>query len=188
MRLRLLYYVVRRVAVSVVVLFGISFVAFAMAYMLPSDPVTSRFPNITADQRAAVRHHMGLDQPLPVQYLHYVGSVFQGQFGNSFGTGNSVAEDLRERIPATLELAMYGIVFGIALGLPMGVGAALARGRASDYILRTLSLVFQSLPAFWLGVMLIFLLFFKWHVAPAPMGRLPLLCRYAAPRYRIPDC
>jgi peptide/nickel transport system permease protein len=172
MRSSLLIYILRRLAISFAVLLGISVVAFAMAYLLPSDPVTSRFPDVTPEQRAIMRHQMGLDQPLPVQYLRYMQSVFQGEFGKSLGTGNNVADDLRERIPATLELAVFGVLFGLVVGLPMGIAAALARGRTADYLLRIVNLVFQSLPAFWLGVVLIFVLYSKWHVAPAPIGRL----------------
>jgi hypothetical protein len=92
----ILLYVLRRLAIGLVVLFGISAVAFSMAYLLPSDPVTSRYPDITNEQRAEMRRQMGLDQPLVVQYARYMQSVFRGEFGRSFGTGNSVNRYLIE--------------------------------------------------------------------------------------------
>ncbi|WEK50850.1 MAG: ABC transporter permease [Candidatus Kaistia colombiensis] len=168
----LLRYVLRRLAISCLVLLGISLIAFSMAYLLPSDPVTSRYPDITNEQRAEIRRQMGLDQPLPVQYARYMASVFQGDFGKSLGTGNSVAEDIRQRLPATLELATYGIVFGLVFGIPLGIVSALRRGRMTDHLLRVFNLGAQSIPAFWLGVVLIFFLYFQWRIAPSPIGRL----------------
>lgn len=165
-------YVIRRVAISIVVLFGVSAVAFSMAYLLPSDPVTSRYPDITQEQRDEMRRQMGLDQPLVVQYLRYMESVFRGEFGRSFGTGNSVAADLAQRIPATLELATYGILFGVLVGLPLGILAAVYRGKLTDSIIRVFNLAVESVPTFWIGVILVFTLYFQLRLVPAPIGRL----------------
>ena len=162
----------RRLAIGLVVLFGISAVAFSMAYLLPSDPVTSRYPDITNEQRAEMRRQMGLDQPLVVQYARYMESVFRGEFGRSFGTGNSVGQDLAQRIPATLELASFGIAFGVLVGIPLGLIAAVRRGKPTDHLVRLVNIAIQSVPAFWLGVVLIFLLYFQWRLVPSPIGRL----------------
>ncbi len=168
----ILVYVLRRLAIGLVVLFGISAVAFSMAYLLPSDPVTSRYPDITNEQRAEMRRQMGLDQPLVVQYARYMESVFRGEFGRSFGTGNSVGQDLAQRIPATLELASFGIAFGVLVGIPLGLVAAVRRGKPTDHLVRVVNIAIQSVPAFWLGVVLIFLLYFQWRLVPSPIGRL----------------
>jgi ABC-type dipeptide/oligopeptide/nickel transport system permease component len=168
----ILLYVFRRLAIGLVVLFGISAVAFSMAYLLPSDPVTSRYPDITNEQRAEMRRQMGLDQPLVVQYARYMESVFRGEFGRSFGTGNSVGQDLAQRIPATLELASFGIAFGVLVGIPLGLLAAVRRGKPTDHLVRVVNIAIQSVPAFWLGVVLIFLLYFQWRLVPSPIGRL----------------
>lgn len=165
-------YILRRLAISLVVLFGVSAIAFSMSYLLPSDPVTSRYPDITDAQRAEMRRQMGLDQPLVIQYARYMESVFRGDFGRSFGTGNTVGQDLAIRIPATLELAGFGIAFGILVGLPMGMLGAVYRGSWIDHITRVLNLLAQSIPAFWLGVTLIFWLYFQLRVVPSPIGRL----------------
>ncbi|VTZ65851.1 ABC transporter permease [Sinorhizobium medicae] len=172
----LLSYVLRRLAISSVVLVGVSAVAFSMAYLLPSDPVTSRYPDIPESQRIEMRRQMGLDQPLVVQYGRYLESVFRGDFGKSFGTGNTVGEDLKRRIPATLELASFGIAFGVLVGIPLGVIGAIYRGRRIDTLMRLLTLAAQSVPPFWIGVVLIYVLYFQWRAVPAPIGRLsPLL-------------
>lgn len=172
----LLAYALRRFAISLVVLIGVSAIAFSMAYLLPSDPVTSRYPDISDAQRVEMRRQMGLDQPLLVQYGRYLQSVARGDFGKSFGTGNLVGEDLKRRIPATLELATFGIAFGILVGLPLGIIGAVFRGRWIDTLMRVLNLGAQSVPAFWLGVVLIYFLYFEWRAVPAPIGRLsPLL-------------
>lgn len=168
----ILVYVLRRLAIGLAVLFGISAVAFSMAYLLPSDPVTSRYPDITNEQRAEMRRQMGLDQPLVVQYARYMESVFRGEFGRSFGTGNSVGQDLAQRIPATLELASFGIAFGVLVGIPLGLVAAVRRGKPTDHLVRVVNIAIQSVPAFWLGVVLIFLLYFQWRLVPSPIGRL----------------
>lgn len=172
----LLNYALRRLSISLMVLVGVSAIAFSMAYLLPSDPVTSRYPDISDAQRIEMRRQMGLDQPLIVQYGRYLQSVFRGDFGKSFGTGNSVGEDLKRRVPATLELASFGIAFGLLVGLPLGVIGAVYRGRWIDTAMRVLNLAAQSIPAFWLGVVLIYFLYFQWRAVPAPIGRLsPLL-------------
>lgn len=165
-------YAIRRLAISLLVLVGVSAIAFAMAYLLPSDPVTSKYPDITDEQRAEMRSQMGLDQPLVVQYARYLGSVFRGDFGVSFGTGNTVAADLAQRIPATLELASFGLVFGVAVGLPMGIVGAVWYGRRVDDGVRIVNLLAQSIPAFWLGVVLIYVLYFQMRAVPTPVGRL----------------
>lgn len=170
----LVTYIVRRVGISLVVLASVSFIAFGMSYLLPSDPVTSRYPDITAEQREEMRRQMGLDQPMPVQYGRYLGSVLAGEFGTSYNTGNPVIDDLKERVPATLELAGFGLAFGILLGLPMGILAAVHRNRWPDHLVRVLAIGSQSLPAFWLGVVLIFVLYYQLQWVPAPVGRLGL--------------
>jgi peptide/nickel transport system permease protein len=172
-------YVLRRLLISMIVLIGISMVAFWMSYLLPSDPVTSRYPDITSEQRAEIRRQMGLDQPLAVQYWRYMQSVFQGEFGMSYNTGNMVSQDLKDKIPATLELAFFGITLGILLGIPVGIVSAVRRNGAWDHGMRFFSIGSQSIPGFWIGIVLIYFLYFKWHIAPTPVGRLSIA--YIAP-------
>lgn len=170
----LVRYTAKRILISLFVLAGISISAFWMSYLLPSDPVTSRFPFATADQVEEIRRQMGLDEPLLVQYWRYLQSVFQGEFGASYNTGNPVSLDLKTRIPATLELAVFAIILGIAVGIPTGIIAAVRRHSPTDHLARIFSIATQSLPAFWLGFVLIYFLFYKLHWVPAPVGRLPI--------------
>ncbi|NLG99993.1 MAG: ABC transporter permease [Chloroflexi bacterium] len=165
-------YILRRILISGLVLVGISFIAFTISYLLPSDPVTSRYPDITPEQREEIRRQMGLDQPLPVQYARYIQSVFRGEFGVSYNTGNMVIDDLKDRIPATLELAFWGLGMGIILGIPTGIISAVHRNKFWDNAMRLISIGSQSIPGFWIGVVLIFFLYFQWHIAPMPVGRL----------------
>ena len=167
----LLKYMLRRVMISLLVLVAISFVAFWMSYLLPSDPVTSRYPDITPELRADIRRQMGLDKPLPVQYGRFLQSVFRGEFGMSYNTGNLVIEDLKNRIPATLELAFFGFMLAVVLGIPTGIIAAVYRGRYQDHLMRLFSIGTLSIPSFWLGIVLIYFLYFKWRIAPIPVGR-----------------
>jgi peptide/nickel transport system permease protein len=167
-------YIVRRLLISLIVLAGISLVAFWMSYLLPSDPVTSRYPDTTPEQRAEMRRQMGLDQPLPVQYWRYLQSVARGEFGMSYNTGNMVIVDLRDRIPATLELAFFGMGMGILLGIPIGIVSAVKRNGIWDHIMRLFSIGSQSIPGFWLGIVLIFFLYFQLRIAPTPVGRLSM--------------
>lgn len=172
-------YVVRRLSISLIVLFGISLVAFWMSYLLPSDPITSRYPDITPEQRAEIRRQMGLDQPLPVQYWRYLQSVARGEFGVSYNTGNLVVVDLADRIPATLELAFFGMGMGILLGIPIGIISAVKRNGFWDHVMRLFSIGSQSIPGFWLGIVLIYVLYFQLRIAPTPVGRLSMM--YIAP-------
>lgn len=168
----LLKYIIRRLLIICLVLAGISMIAFWMAYLLPSDPVTSRYPNTTPELRAEVRRQMGLDQPLSVQYARFIRSVFKGDFGVSYNTGNKVSEDLKNRIPATLELAFFSFIMAIIVGIPTGIIAAVQRGRFWDHLLRLFSIGTLSVPSFWLGIVLVYVLYFQYHAVPTPVGRL----------------
>lgn len=168
----LIKYIIRRMLISLLVLVGISFLAFWMSYLLPSDPVTSRFPDTTPELKAEVRRQMGLDQPLPVQYWRFMQSVFKGEFGTSYNTGNKVIVDFKERIPATLELAFFGFLLAIGIGIPTGIIAAVQRNRFWDHIMRLFSISTLSIPSFWLGIVLLIVLYFRLHLIPTPVGRI----------------
>jgi ABC-type dipeptide/oligopeptide/nickel transport system permease component len=167
-------YIRRRLGISLIVLFGISLISFATVYLLPSDPVTSRFPDLGEQERREIRAAMGLDRPLPVQYGLYWQAVLRGDLGFSYNTGRPVTEDLRQRVPATLELMFYGALIALALGLPLGIVAAVYRNRPSDSIIRVITIGILSVPSFWVGVVAIYIFFYFLRWAPAPMGRLPL--------------
>ncbi|WP_375165913.1 ABC transporter permease [Chelativorans sp.] len=132
---------------------GLMAITFFIGRVIPIDPVLAVVGDrATQEAYEAARERMGLDRPLVVQFLSYVGDVLRGQLGNSISTGRSVAEDLGRVFPATLEMATLGIIIGVALGVPMGVIAATRQGSWVDQVIRVLGLLGYSVPAFWLGL------------------------------------
>jgi peptide/nickel transport system permease protein len=113
--------------------------------------------NATARDQEILTRHLGLDKPLAVQYAIYVKNVAAGDFGNSILTRRPVVEHLWERLPATIELGLCAMLLSVLIGVPLGMYAAVRRGRAVDTAARTFAVLGQSMPAFWLGLMLILL-------------------------------
>lgn len=139
-------------------------------------PAGNGFVNAAAAAAALakVRVSLGLDKPLIVQYVHFLGSLIHGNLGTSFQTGRPVTSDLLARLPATLELAIYALIFGVALGVAAGVISAVRRDGLFDRVSGLLTVGGLSLPQFWIGLMLLLIFFTKLHLAPGPVGRLPI--------------
>ncbi|HWJ75456.1 MAG TPA: ABC transporter permease [Kaistia sp.] len=157
------------------VAFGVVTITFFTARVFNGDPAELYAPpEATAELLAMIRHDMGLDDPLPVQFVRYLGNLLHGDLGKSFSTGNSVAADLSNRLPATLELGMLGLLMAIACGLPLGVIAAVRRERWPDFLIRCVTLTGMAIPQFWIGLMLLFIFFVNLKWLPGPVGRLPL--------------
>lgn len=153
---------------------GVTLVAFLLTQAVPGDPVTANLGQRASEDPAAVaafRAANGLDKPLPEQYLTYVVNLLHGDFGTSQQTHNPVAEDLAEKVPATMELALAAIVVAIVLGVGFGIVAALYRDRWPDQVLRVLSLSGVSVPTFWLALIAYYWISFKLDLLPAG-GRL----------------
>jgi peptide/nickel transport system permease protein len=132
---------------------GLLAITFVIGRVVPIDPVIAVVGDRASQETYdAVRAEMGLDDPLIVQFVRYVGQILQGDFGNSVSTGRPVAEDLARVFPATLEMATLGILIGVALGVPMGVIAAARQGTWIDQIIRVIGLAGYAIPAFWLGL------------------------------------
>lgn len=133
---------------------GLLFVTFIIGRVMPIDPVLAivgeRASQSTYD---AVYQQLGLDRPLIVQFLFYLGDVLRGDFGMSLLNARPVSEDIARVFPATMELATLGVTIGIVLGVPLGVVAAVNRGSWIDQIARVVALVGYSMPIFWLGLM-----------------------------------
>jgi peptide/nickel transport system permease protein len=132
---------------------GLLAITFFIGRVIPIDPVLAvvgdRAPRPVYE---AARLAMGLDRPLPIQFLSYVGDVLTGKFGTSVSTNRPVIEDLGRVFPATLEMATLGILIGIALGVPLGVTAARHQGSPLDHLIRVVGLLGYTVPAFWLGL------------------------------------
>ena len=142
----------------------VAFIAF-MLFQYVGDPVTNILgQDATPQQRQQLRTDLGLDQPFPVQFAHFVGKAVQGEFGLSLRQGRKVSALIAERLPATVELALTAAFIALALGIPMGVYAALRRGSFLSQLLMTVSLIGVSLPTFLIGILLIlvFAVTLKW--------------------------
>ena len=150
-------YIVRRLLQTIIVILGVTLLAFASLHM-SGDP-TALFVNERASKEeiARVRHILGFDRPLPEQYLSYVGNMLRGDFGNSLKFKEPSLKLVMERLPATLELTISAMLFSTLLAVPIGILAATQRGTALDGGAMLLAITGQSMPSFWFGLMLILL-------------------------------
>jgi peptide/nickel transport system permease protein len=159
-------------------LFGLLLVTFSLSALSPVDRVLQivgdHASQSTYDQ---VRHQLGLDQPLPVQFWHYVLNLFHGDLGTASATGQPVLQDLLSAFPATLELATLALVIGTALGIIAGVLCARFAGSPLDLAVRTFTLLGNSVPIFWLGLLMLALFYanLQWSAGP---GRLDDIYQY----------
>ncbi|TQR86782.1 ABC transporter permease [Mycobacterium hodleri] len=149
-------FLVRRLVYSLVVLFGVLIVVFALVQLVPGDPVRIALgTRYTPEAYDALRAASGLDRPLLQQFFGYVGSALTGNLGVSFRNGDPVAGILLDRLPATASLAAFGIVVALLIALPAGIYSALREGRIGDVIVRVTSQFGVSIPDFWMGILLI---------------------------------
>jgi len=153
---------------------GLLAITFVIGRVVPIDPVLAVVGD-RASQAAyeAARARMGLDDPLVVQFVRYVGDVLRGNLGMSVSTGRPVAEDLARVFPATLEMATLGILIGVAIGVPMGVIAAARQGTWIDQVIRVLGLAGYAIPAFWLGLVGLVIFYAKLRLVGGP-GRIDI--------------
>jgi peptide/nickel transport system permease protein len=153
-------YVLRRLLVLPVLLLLITFIVFCFGHAIPGDPVLVILGQKgTAADRERIRKELGLDRPLLVQYGRYVDGLRKGDLGRSYVlTNRPVADDLRERFPATIELTVAAMLLAVFLGILIGVLSAVRRGTWLDTIGMTVSLLGLSVPIFWLGLLMILLL------------------------------
>ena len=166
----MLSFLLHRLGQSLVALFAISVLVFVMMYCV-GDPVATLLPqNASRQQREALRHELGLDRPLLVQYGRYLARLVHGDLGHSYYSGQPVATLLAERAPATLELATVALLMAVLVGVPLGMLAgARPRGWLSSLALGG-SLLGISIPTFWLGLILM-MIFGVWLGWLPPMGR-----------------
>lgn len=158
-------YLLRRAGQSVAVLFGVSVAVFSIIHLVPGDPVRlalgTRFNQETYDALVA---RSGLDDPLIVQYVNWLGNALQGDLGVSFRSGRPVADLILERLPATVSLALAAIVVALVIALPLGLVSALRPRSVVDYVATFTSQIGISIPDFWLAIMaiLVFSLTLRW--------------------------
>lgn len=148
-------YVLGRLASLVVVMLGVTLFVFAITKVTPGDYVAVRYGDYgTEAQREELRRRLGLDQPVPVQYLRFVAGALRGDLGVSHRSGRPVVTELATRVPVTLQLALATITIAAALGVTAGVVAAVWQNTPFDYGTIAVALLGVSIPSFWLGLML----------------------------------
>jgi ABC-type dipeptide/oligopeptide/nickel transport system permease component len=160
----MLSYLLRRLGISLVILFGLSILVFLLVN-LSGDPIRLLLPpDAPQSEVEAFRHARGFNDPLPVRYARFMGHLAKGDFGRSIQLDVPALELVLERLPATLSLALLAIAVAVLLGVPLGALAALQRNRPLDGIISTVAITGQSTPIFWLAIMgiLLFAVELRW--------------------------
>jgi peptide/nickel transport system permease protein len=149
-------FLLRRIGLAIPTLLVVTFLVFMAVHMAPSDPVETKLgEKATFEQRAAMRHHYGLDQPLLVQYVRYVGGLLHGDFGESFRLEKTVSELIAIKFPVTAQLAITALLFSMAVGLPAGALAAYFHNSWFDRATMAFVVALVSVPSIVLGPLLI---------------------------------
>jgi ABC-type dipeptide/oligopeptide/nickel transport system permease component len=162
-----------RLVLRMPALAGVILVSFALTRLLPGDPaVYFAGAAPTPEAIADLRRTLLLDQPLYAQFFAYLGDLAHGNFGRSLVTGQSVAQDLSTRLPATLELTIASTTLALLIAVPLGIVGARQKGRAMDHVCRLVSTSALAMPAFFTALLLVFLFYYLLGLAPAPLGRL----------------
>ena len=163
----MLVFIARRMVWTGVILALVATATFAMTVLLPSDPARLiAGPHADAQTVAEIRQELGLDDPLIVQYGRYMSKLAQGDLGKSYRTQYPVSEDIADRFPRTLMLAIGAVLVEILIGIPIGIFAALRAGRPADYLSMTGALVGISAPTFFIGLLLMYLFGFRLGMFP----------------------
>jgi peptide/nickel transport system permease protein len=170
----------KRLATVIPTLVGVVLVTFLLTRVLPGDPaVYFAGPAATPQSIADIRKSLGLDRPLPEQFLRYVDDLAHGDLGNSLATGRPVLTEIVSRLPASGELTLFGLVISMLIAIPLGILAAVKQGSWIDHTCRIVATAGVSLPVFFTGLLLVYLFYFQLGWAPAPLGRLDVF--YDAP-------
>ena len=154
----MLAYIIRRFFLMLFTLFGISIIIFALLRVVPGNIVDILFDSAGMIDPAAkleIEKELGLDQPLPVQYARWIGGMATGDLGYSYISEKPAITEILPRLPITAKLTALSLLFSILMGVPLGVISAVRQNSVTDYLLRMLSLTGLSIPAFWLGLLLL---------------------------------
>jgi len=171
----LLRYAARRLAASIPVLLGVTVITFLILRLTSGGfvPGLELDPGLRAEDVQRIRHNLGLDAPLPLQYLTWLAGLLHGDFGRSLTDGQPVLGHILDRLPNTLELTVTAIVLAVLIAIPLGVAGALRRGSAVDHLTTALSVAGVAVPTFWLGLLLILVFsvsFHSWGLPWLPSG------------------
>lgn len=165
-----------RLLQAIPAILGIIIVTFFLTRALPGDPaVYFAGPAADAESIAEIRHELGLDKPLPSQFLIYLQDLYQGDLGMSIGTGRPVIEELGRRLPASIELTLCALVFAISIAIPLGLLSATRPDTWIDHLTRMIVTMGVSLPTFFTGLFFIYIFYYLLGIAPSPLGRLDFI-------------
>jgi ABC-type dipeptide/oligopeptide/nickel transport system permease component len=176
----MLWQIAKRLATAIPSLIGVIIVTFLLTRVLPGD-TASYFagPAATPQAIAEVRAKLGLDKPLPAQFVRYIKDLSHGGFGTSLTTGQPVINDIAARLPASAELTLLGLIVAMLIAVPLGVLAAVRQGSFIDHACRVVATAGVSLPVFFTGLLLVYVFYFRLGWSPAPLGRLDIF--FSAP-------
>jgi dipeptide transport system permease protein len=165
--------ILKRMLATVPSLIGVVIVTFLLTRALPGDPA-AYFAGPAASQEAIeqIRVKLGLDKPLYLQFVRYIGDLAHGDLGNSLTTGQPVGHELKTRLPASAELTLLGLIASIAIAVPLGILAATRPNSVIDHCCRVIATAGVSLPVFFTGLILVYVFYYLLGLAPAPLGRL----------------
>src|SRR3972149_10851575 len=166
-------YLIKRLVLTIPVLLGVTIIVFSIIQIIPGDPIQYMFSGTGAslEQREAMRHSLGLDRPLPVQYVTYVLNPIRGDFGQSIQFNQPVPEVTLERMPATIEFSITTLFIALIVAFPAGIISSVKRNSIIDYMVMTGATLGISLPTFWVGILLIMLVADNLHWLPS-FGRI----------------
>ena len=165
----MLAFAVRKLAIALITLLGVSIIAFFLMRVVPGDTIDAQLGQFYTEQRAEqMRAELGLDAPVVVQYGRWLAGAVQGDLGESIYYRKPVTEAIAQRLPVTLELAALALLLAIVVGVPLGVLAAMRRGGVVDYLCSSIGVLGVSVPAFWLATLLI--LGFAYYGSALPSG------------------
>ncbi len=162
-------FIIRRIIQSIIVLILMMSVVFVAVRLLPGDPIRMYIAynaqqSYTEEQIQHLRHEVGLDRPLYVQYFDWISGVFQGDLGKSILRKEPVTKEIFRRLPVTIHIGAVAFIFGIAVGIPLGIVTAVRRGKWVDTLLTLFAYIGITIPVFWLGLLLMYLfgVYLKW--------------------------
>jgi peptide/nickel transport system permease protein len=160
-------YLAQRLSVSLVVIFGVTLVAFLAIQFIPADAVDLMLGlRKTPESEAALREKLGLDKPPVEQYFTWMGKILQGDLGNSIRSDQPISEAIQRKLPVTLELAVLASFVAIIIGIPGGIIAAVRQYSTTDQVSTVISMIGLSIPDFWLATLLILLFSVTWKLMP----------------------
>ena len=163
----------KRLVTVIPTLIGVVIITFMLTRVLPGDPaVYFAGPAATPQSIAEIRKTLGLDRPLPEQFVRYVDDLAHGDLGNSLSTGQPVMTEIKSRLPASAELTLFGLILSVLIAVPLGILAAVRQGSWIDHTCRIVATAGVSLPVFFTGLLLVYVFYYLLGWSPSPIGRL----------------